>query len=447
MKLNPLIAKTPDDFKTMEFKKMKALIKKELKRLQKMTTAEKPTQFMIIGEHDYTDKKGMALPIFGNWKGKFKEYAKKEVVKDPCGAIGTVYFDKIDENGQKVIQIQLAKGKGKTKVGKIERTLKKLIPQAAYNVVFNEISEDALDALEQQLDGEAEQDETFEAPDMADSGEIDVKGEGLDLKKLLTSNLKEITNTLADVKATVIPKIKAKTLTSADVDKVENLLDLCLEWQEIYDEAAIFTWTKASFLLARGKVELMQQQLEGLLPKMRVDIPDVSEEEATEETGTLAPAQIQFEMKGAASNLSAKADQVLREILATAGEPKATIVNTLRTEEQQASVMLMNIKAYGAEFNKTQYKDKNAAKTVVEAYEAALAAGKSEQEQLGAILAAIRQVGAAKLSDHCNASNPAIDIHPSSILNKSKFEATIKADGRVTVICPPLDTTYHIIVK
>ncbi len=673
MKINPLIAKTPEDLQKIEFKKMKALIKKELKRLQKNTSKENPTQCIIIGEHDYPDKPGMALPLFGNWKGKFKEYAKKEVVKDPCGAIGSVYFDGVDENGQKKIQISLAKGKGKNKVTKIERTLKKLIPQATYNVMFNEISEDALDALEQKLDAAPEVEEVFEQADIQDTGEMDIQNDGLDLKNLLASNLTEISTTLADIKATVIPKIKAKTLTQADVDKVENLLDLCQEWQEMYDEASIFDWSKASFLLARGKVELIQQQLDGLMPSMKVnisesnteinvtqnepvtnnapsgayadnteigpktaqkgnemvssgaykrdhagpggywvpkhkDIPaqyhgkkynagekipqeildvvsvtwcnrfamDLAEnvmgkdnpfqklitakgkgmigagtmlkhmeeedgktfQEVTElakawldhinkgrmvffstpdhiavgvptpeadmkevtlkgkiykfgkivqagakvgtfylnqvwgdvtkvkvfagtgpvaENGTgenetpapevLKPEQIQFQLKGSVTNLSAKADLVLREILAAAGEPNAMIVNTVRTAEQQASVMLMNIKAYGAAFNRTQYKDKAAAGLVVDTYEKALDAGKSEQEILGAILAAVNQVGADKLSDHCNSSNPAIDIHPSSILNKSNFEKVIKADSRVTVICPPKDSTYHIIIK
>ncbi len=807
MKINPLIAKSPEDLQKIEFKKMKAIIKKELKRLQKNTSKDKPTQCIIIGEHNYPDKPGMALPLFGKWKGKFKDYAKKEVVKDPNGAIGTVYFDGIDESGQKRVQIQLAKGKGKNKVNKLERTLKKLIPQAAYNVIFSEITEEALEALDKKLDEEPEVEENFEAADMSDQGEIDVKDEGLDLKKLLASNLTEISNTLADVKANVIPKIKIKTLNREDVDKVENLLDLCQEWQEMYDEASVFDWAKASFLVSRAKVELMQQQIESLMPYMKVYIKEAADQEtpvsvttganhnassntqsntntseqnenvnnqpvqnnvAPEKTyntayqaqeiakemhkqdyfqpghafipftgksgkkykkgdkiepgdgnptwcnqfayelsdkvlgeanpfnmlpmgegwsnanvltefmdkadgvlvdkitgegryakaweqinkgkmvyfchnniggighvatgaptktlkknskindmvgnvtqagsyvgekyideiwGTkalgelgiyvgrfqeplpgnakpdpnlhlaiydkithpigqgkilgsvatikgykpselqdivasirtvqqllqnagqnvkvdgkagdstvtaiknvqqqlgivqsgyieyndatwnhlwnlskgkvatalaattsqegnnenpqpqntaLKPEDIKFQMKGTSTALSAKSEQVLREILAAAGEPNAVIVNSLRSDEQQASVMLMNLKAYGAAFNRNQYKDKAAAGIVVDAYERAVAAGKSEQEILGAILAAVKQVGASKLSDHCNASNPAIDIHPSSIQNKSNFEKIIKADSRVTVICPPKDTSYHIIVK
>lgn len=126
MKINPKIAKTPSDLQQLTFVKMKALVKKELKRLEKYSSSENPTQCILLGEFDYTDKAAMALPLFGTWKGKFKEYAKKEVaVKEPMGAIGSAYFAGLDDTGKKIIHINLAKGKGKNKVAKIERTLKK----------------------------------------------------------------------------------------------------------------------------------------------------------------------------------------------------------------------------------------------------------------------------------------------------------------------------------
>lgn len=161
----------------------------------------------------------------------------------------------------------------------------------------------------------------------------------------------------------------------------------------------------------------------------------------------LKPENVKFQLKGTATALNATADAILRDILAKANEANPVIVNTLRTAEQQASIMYMNIKAYGAEFNRKKYKNPKLASQVVDAYETALAAGKNEQDIIGAMLTVINQVGAANLSDHCNASNPAIDIHPSSVKNKAIFEKIIKADSRVTVICPPADTTYHIVVK
>lgn len=151
MKINPKIAKTPEDLQTLEFKKMKTLIKKELKRLEKYTSAEKPTQFILLGAHNYTDKAEMALPLFGKWKAKFKQYAKKEVIKDPMGAIGAAYSDGLDDSGKKIVRIQLVKGKGKNKLGKIERNLKKLIPQAGYKVIFGEMTEEELLKLEKTL--------------------------------------------------------------------------------------------------------------------------------------------------------------------------------------------------------------------------------------------------------------------------------------------------------
>src|SRR5690606_5854436 len=106
MKINPKIAKAPEDLQQLEFKKMKALVKKELKRLEKYTSPEAPTQCILIGNFPYKDKPGMALPLFGTWKGRFRDYAKKEVmIKEPLGAVGAVYYDGMNESGQKVVRI------------------------------------------------------------------------------------------------------------------------------------------------------------------------------------------------------------------------------------------------------------------------------------------------------------------------------------------------------
>lgn len=43
MKINPKIARQPEDLQKLEFKRMKQLIKKELARLEKNTTKESPT--------------------------------------------------------------------------------------------------------------------------------------------------------------------------------------------------------------------------------------------------------------------------------------------------------------------------------------------------------------------------------------------------------------------
>jgi peptidoglycan hydrolase-like protein with peptidoglycan-binding domain len=234
MKINPKIAKSPEDLKSLEFKKMKVFIKKELKRLEKYTTSTEPTQFIILGEFDYPDKPAMALPLFGKWKGKFKEYAKKEVVKDKLGAIGTAFYGGIDESGQKKVHMNLAKGLGKNKTGKLERTLKKLIPQATYNVIFSEIDEAALNALEQKLDAAPEVEEVFEDGD----AEEDIIDKDQDIRKILIENLKEIKFTLDKVK-NVVAQVRQKEISKEDaLDDVINLDDLIFEWLEIYNREA-----------------------------------------------------------------------------------------------------------------------------------------------------------------------------------------------------------------
>jgi peptidoglycan hydrolase-like protein with peptidoglycan-binding domain len=235
MKINPKIAKTPEDLKVIEFKKMKVLIKKELKRLEKYTTPAEPTQFLILGEFDYPDKTAMALPVFGAWKGKFKEYAKKEVVKDKLGAIGTAYFGGIDESGQKKVHLNLAKGLGKNKSGKLERTLKKLIPQATYNVIFSEMDETLLDALEQKLDAAAEVEEVFE--DSETEAEEALVDSNQDIIKLLTSNFKEIMAAFTPIKEVVIPRLRQNAAQEGDSDLIVDLVDLTEEWLSTYNSA------------------------------------------------------------------------------------------------------------------------------------------------------------------------------------------------------------------
>lgn len=197
MQLNKKIAKTPDDLDSLEFKKMKVLVKKEFKRLVKLTSKEKPTQCILLGDHAYTDKPGMVLPLFGKWKGKFKAYAKDKVTKTPLGAIGLVYFDGIDEeSGQEIVCISLAKGKGKKKIKEIERKFKKLVPESAYTVVFTEMEEADFNKMEKELDKMPEEEEAIEESD--DGGEEDVLTDGMEeLGNQISSQAKAIENNLS----------------------------------------------------------------------------------------------------------------------------------------------------------------------------------------------------------------------------------------------------------
>jgi len=75
----PKIAKEVQDFSVLEFKKFKALIKKDLARLENQTTKESPTDFILIRNHTFSDKPKNPLPllIFGQWKPLIKAYVKK----------------------------------------------------------------------------------------------------------------------------------------------------------------------------------------------------------------------------------------------------------------------------------------------------------------------------------------------------------------------------------
>jgi peptidoglycan hydrolase-like protein with peptidoglycan-binding domain len=733
MKINPKIAKTPEDLKVIEFKKMKVLIKKELKRLEKHTNPTEPTQFLILGEFDYPDKAAMALPVFGAWKGKFKDYAKKDVVKDKLGAIGTAYFGGIDESGQKKVHLNLAKGLGKNKSGKLERTLKKLIPQATYNVIFSEMDETLLDALEQKLDAAPEVEEVFE-----DESADDLVDDNQDIRQILIENLKEIISTLEKVK-NVVNQVKQKQVSKEDaLDDVINLDDLIFEWLEIYNKEANdsikieFNTNKADVLkieeavlklidsinnpiitsenfnkvisattppetpillnvphktqsrgstnclniaadmietylngqklgflevdykqlryknpatglmlveqvdlrgrvyapgknsdkalayinscleknipvlvgvsvvnfngldtknpnlvginldgrynegttdhfitivgsfnnggeigyyyldpgsvsavqanqLVRSKVKelsfawqdpsiswgqgyVLSRVLEYKLPieafdpnntenpisgdlqstvQKGVDSADValvqyylnkcganlvidrncgtntqnaiidfqlrnninptdgivSPESPTwlalkEKSGinpapALSPEDIQLSYEGSIQKLSADKDLRLREMLANAGEPTATIINTFRSAAEQAAVMFANIKQLGPKVNSKLYRVPAAAAQVVAAYEKAVSEGISEDAKLtGVILEAIEKVGADQLSGHCDSGNPAVDIMPSSIKNRSKFEKIFNNKSLVAkFVAPPKDSSYHIEFK
>lgn len=251
MKMNTKIAKTPQNLKSLAFTQMKAFVKTDLKRLEKNTNPEKPTSIIVITDHDYKDKKAMPLVLFGAWKGEFKTYAKKTVGGGAVeGAIGQVYFNGQSADGQKVIQIDLAKGKAKNKTDKIEKQLKKLIPQATYNVAFGEISEEAMEQLDARFDQMPEvEDEVIEESNMED-GQVQANSPE-EAEKLLLSNFAEIQPIFTNIKNNVLPFLQAQIARQkenpASVGNIEmlwdceadtaNLLDLCQEWLELYNEA------------------------------------------------------------------------------------------------------------------------------------------------------------------------------------------------------------------
>lgn len=243
---------------------MKSLIKKDLRRLEKNTTADKPIQVMVFGEYAYPDKnKGVALMLIGKWKGAFKNYAKEVVTKDDLGAIGQVYFGGVGSDGQKIIKVDLAKGKGKGKAAKLAKGLKKLIPQATFNVVFGEMSETDLNQLETRLDAEPDMPEVEDMTD--DGGEVEVD-DSQDIQKLLDSNLVELSASLKNITEQVYPRLKSKNAQEGDADLVIDTLDLANEWLEMYREADETVRNAANNLKSLEKVDNIVKQVNPMLP-------------------------------------------------------------------------------------------------------------------------------------------------------------------------------------
>lgn len=263
MKLNPKYGKTPEDLKSLQFKEAKNLIKKDLKRLEKFTSADNPIPIAIIGEYSYPDKPtGIALCMIGKAPAAFKQYNREEVAKNPLGAVGQVYFKGESPDGQKIIQIDLAKGKGKGKTDKLMRGLKKQIPQATYNVVFGEMSEKALDALNDKMDSMPDVDEVIDdAPE--DSGQVEADAKNI--QKLLDSNLVELSALLPLISTEIFPRLKAKNPKDGDADTVVDTLDLADEWIELYNESTPEVQNSAKNKEALTKVQNIKAKVEPML--------------------------------------------------------------------------------------------------------------------------------------------------------------------------------------
>lgn len=783
MKLNPKFGKNPDELKEVPYKRVKALLKKDLVRLEKYTSAEKPTQVALRSEHPYPDKpSGIGMMVLGIWKQPLKDYFKKEVgKKDDDGAVGLAYYAGVGEDGQKIIRIDLAKGKAKNKIAKLAKGLRKLVPQSVYNLVFKEMDEAAFDRLDDQFDQMPEPEEPDTDYDVVDEeddeddvfGEVDPQNlDGLDLQLILDSNLKELSEAIKTISGDINGRVRSNSSTEDDADFLVDTLDLANEWLELFREApsdiqqlgknqesktkveniaqqvhtlldllekrdilptrtasapnttpvAVDTSYRAvdvgkklhqntkywsEFLLTDGTKRVLSQQeylqlkKEGKIVKStktwcnqlayalsgellganspfnflpmgpgwtganalykfmekadgvlvdsitgdgryaraweainsgkmvyfcsfntkgsghvatgiptttlrfskkagdnigritqagtsvgefwideiwgsdglrdlkiyvgkmptpaapgeqpdlnlllaiynpitipvgkgktppggigklsgKYDAPQLQEmlgciravqqmlinsgdlagkadgdcgdktitaiESAQRKAGAevtgfitagdktwnylmgfsagkiqaakdkangqnvqpanqVKPEQVQFKYAGGAKTLNAKADQILRQVLAKAGELQATVTSTLRSAQEQASIMYNNIIRDGAAKNRNAYKNPGLASQVVDAFEQAKSQGKSDADIQKAVLEAVNKVGADKLSGHCNASNPAVDIHPASLKNRGLFESILRADSRLSVVCPPQDPFYHIEFK
>lgn len=443
MKINPKIGRSPADLQGLKFSDMKKYIKHDLKRLEKNTSKDSPTLFMMIGNYDYPDKKKVALPIIGRRSIDWKKHAKDIVAKDDTGVLGRVYFSGINADGQKVIVMDVAKGKGKTKITKLDKGLKKLVPQSTFQVIFNQIQESELDELENQFDSAGDVAE-IEVPEGADDdGEVEVDA-NQSYTQLLASNLAKLSAQFVPIR----DNMKAKV--NNDPEDIELLLDYAVEWLELYAEADPAAQTAVAAKVSQ--VEAIKAFAEGQVgessatARQKTDTVNAADKAlAVGLEMAKAPSQVMITPAAGVAAIPAAKLAVLKEILAKAGETKATITSYSRTAEEQARIMYNNIIKDGEAKNKASYKNPAAAATVVDAFMAALKAGKNGQEIYAAVLSAVKKAGAANLSDHCG-SNPAIDIDPASLKDAAKFEAALKADSRVKAVTPPNDPLYHLII-
>jgi hypothetical protein len=137
---------------------------------------------------------------------------------------------------------------------------------------------------------------------------------------------------------------------------------------------------------------------------------------------------------------------VLRDIMRTADVVRLTITSTQRSPQDQARVMFDNIERDGVARQKALYKP--AGQSVVDAYAAAKAAGKSSDEIKAAMVARILEIGPEKVSRH--AADPKVlnvfDISPASVSRQAAFVDAARTDGRVAKVLTPAenDPAFHL---
>ena len=147
------------------------------------------------------------------------------------------------------------------------------------------------------------------------------------------------------------------------------------------------------------------------------------------------------------ANVSAYSKTVLLDIMRIAGIPQIVITSTTRTAHEQARIMYENLEQHGIEHQKKlygPYGDK-----IIDEYAILKRKGKIKTEIISGMTKRINALGPRNVSKH--AGDPSklnvIDIAPGSITisARSKFEATINNDDRIsTFLTPPKDPAYHL---
>lgn len=154
---------------------------------------------------------------------------------------------------------------------------------------------------------------------------------------------------------------------------------------------------------------------------------------------------IRFGNNAREDRVGAYARQVIQDILTAAGIHDCLVTSTARTPADQARAMFQNLEAHGVAHQKALYAA--AGDMVIDAYSKAKKAGKNFVDVQAAMAAEIVRIGPAKVSRHCADPDKlsVVDIAPSSIADKRRFERAVRADKRVTkFLLPPGDPAYHL---
>ena len=161
---------------------------------------------------------------------------------------------------------------------------------------------------------------------------------------------------------------------------------------------------------------------------------------------------ISYTSSAHSSSMTAKALAVLEEV-AKAGEVTAfTITSTSRTVDDQARIMLADIRRHGVAYSRKLYGAK--CKEIFEAYEKLDKQGSGDGEIKAAFALKIAEIGPQFVSNHITSDTNQLcvfDIGPNSVVpnkNKGDLISALEAHKDVArVLKPPTDKAIHVEVR
>ncbi|MCH2044562.1 MAG: hypothetical protein MK212_10635 [Saprospiraceae bacterium] len=300
MKINPKLAKDPSDLNQLSFQKMRGFIKKEFLRLEKNTSPEELTQFIYIAENAaYVDKMGQPLPLLllGTWKGKFKNFAKKEVIrrKEKDSVMGFACYGGVDpENGLKLVRLKMWKGKAKKREALLKKSIKKLVPKATHKIIFEMLSDEDANKIQHTVVKQS----VLENYDHNDPQSVRAK---VSLGQLL----KAISITKKTVPFSDLRKQKAD---QEDLQNLERLYTQSNDWLDLFDTESDDIQSKYSE--AHSSVTKLRDTADVLLTTFQPQQSGTSPTEDTSENKTAINAADQAAAIGA---------QMIKEVKYKAG--------------------------------------------------------------------------------------------------------------------------------